>query len=143
MHPARPTATNARIPGLGVTEIKVLAALSRSPLGLSSARIVARQAGVSPTATSKALRALERRSLVRRQETVIAAGRPHAVQLFHANRHSGRWLELAPTLAQVLPPRRRRVIQRRVPPRLRHLFWNTAPTQLDLSCAGPYIARRL
>ncbi len=131
------------IPGLGVTEVKALAALSRSPLGLSSARVVASQAGVSPTAASNALRALEGRSLVRRQEAVIAAGRAHTAQLFHANRRSGRWLELAPTLAQVVPPRRRRVPQHRVPPRLRHLFWNTAPTQLDISSAGPYIARRL
>jgi hypothetical protein len=26
---------------------------------------------------------------------------------------------------------------------LRHLFWNTAPTQLDVFRGGPYIARRL
>lgn len=132
-----------RIRGLSVTEIKVLAALSRSPLGLASARVVASQAGVSPTSASKALRALENRSLVCRQEAVIAAGRAHTAQLFHANRRSERWLELAPTLAQVSPPRRRRVPQHRVPPRLRHLFWNTAPPQLDMNGAGPYIARRL
>ena len=31
----------------------------------------------------------------------------------------------------------------RVPARLRHLFWNTADSQLDVRHAGPYIARRL
>lgn len=31
----------------------------------------------------------------------------------------------------------------RVPLRLRHLFWNTAESQLDVRRAGPYIARRL
>jgi hypothetical protein len=30
-----------------------------------------------------------------------------------------------------------------VPGRLRHLFWNTADSQLDVSSSGPYIARRL
>jgi hypothetical protein len=30
-----------------------------------------------------------------------------------------------------------------VPGRLRHLFWNTAESQLDVSRAGAYIARRL
>jgi DNA-binding MarR family transcriptional regulator len=131
------------VPGLSVIEVKVLAALSRSPFGLSSARVVASQAGISPTAASTALRALKGKSLVRREDAVIAAGRARTVQLLHANRRAERWLELAPTLAQVLPPRRRRAPQRSVPPRLRHLFWNTAPTQLNVSRGGPYIARRL
>jgi hypothetical protein len=30
-----------------------------------------------------------------------------------------------------------------VPSRLLHLFWNTAPSQLDVERGGPYIARRL
>jgi len=33
--------------------------------------------------------------------------------------------------------------EKRVPKRLHHLFWNTAESQLDVSRAGPYIARRL
>jgi hypothetical protein len=31
----------------------------------------------------------------------------------------------------------------RVPPHLLHLFWNTAPAQLDVATSAPYIARRL
>ena len=31
----------------------------------------------------------------------------------------------------------------RVPARLRHLFWNTAESQLDVRRASPYVARRL
>jgi DNA-binding MarR family transcriptional regulator len=131
------------IPGLSVVEVKVLAALSRSPFGLSSARVVAGQAGVSPTAASRALRSLEHKDLVRREEAVIAAGRARTVQLLHANRRAERWLELAPALIRVLPARRAHAQPGRVPPRLRHLFWNTAPSQLDIGRAGPYIARRL
>jgi DNA-binding MarR family transcriptional regulator len=132
-----------RVPGLGATEVKVLAALSRAPFGLSSARVAATQAGVSPTAASRALQTLEGKDLVRREAIVIAAGRARSVELLHANRRAERWLELAPTLARVLPPRRDRPRQRRVPPRLGHLFWNTAPAQLDIDNGGPYIARRL
>lgn len=131
------------IPGLSATEVKVLAALARAPLGLSSARVLANQAGVSPTAASKALRSLEDKDLVRREEAVIAAGRARTVRLAHANRRSARWLEIAPALAQVLPPKRRSAHVSTVPPRLRHLFWNTAPAQLNVTRGGPYIARRL
>jgi DNA-binding MarR family transcriptional regulator len=131
------------IAGLSAIEVKVLAALSRSPFGLSSARVAAAQASVSPTAASKALKTLERKDLVRREATVIAAGRARTVELLHANRRAERWLEIAPTLARVLPPRRDHPSQQGVPRRLEHLFWNTAPTQLDLSRGGPYIARRL
>jgi DNA-binding MarR family transcriptional regulator len=132
-----------RAPGLSITEVKILAALARSPFGLSSARVVANQAGVSPTAAAGALRSLERKDLVRREEAVIAAGRARSVRLLHANRRTKRWLELAPVLAQVVPPTHRRSPVRSVPSRLRHLFWNTAPAQLNVSRSGPYIARRL
>jgi len=131
------------IAGLSAIEVKVLAALSRAPFGLSSARVVAAQAGISPTAASKALKTLEQKDLVRRKATAIAAGRARTVELLHANRRAERWLEIAPTLAQVLPAKRDRPTQQAVPRRLEHLFWNTAPTQLDLSRGGPYIARRL
>jgi DNA-binding MarR family transcriptional regulator len=132
-----------RVSGLDATEVKVLAALARSPFGLSSARVVAGQAGVSPTAASRALKTLERKDLVRREDAVIPAGRARAVQLLHANRRAERWLELAPILARTLPARLPHETPQEVPPRLRHLFWNTAPTQLNVSRGGPYIARRL
>jgi predicted transcriptional regulator len=131
------------VPGLDVTEVKVLAALARAPLGLASARVVAGQAVVSPTATSRALQTLQQKGLVRREDAVIAAGHARAVVLVHANRRTKRWLEIARALAAVRPPQRRRAPERSVPPRLRHLFWNTAPSQLKLDRGGPYIARRL
>jgi DNA-binding MarR family transcriptional regulator len=131
------------VAGLSAIEVKVLAALGRAPFGLSSARVVAAQAGVSPTAASKAVKTLEQKDLVRRDATVIPAGRARTVELLHANRRAKRWLAIAPTLAEVLPAKRDRPIQQAVPQRLKHLFWNTSPTQLDLNRSGPYIARRL
>jgi len=47
---------------------------------------------------------------------------------------------LAPVRPPVRPVAPR---EQRVPPALRHLFWNTAPAQLDVLRGGPYIARRL
>jgi len=131
------------IDGLSEVEVKVLAAVARAPLGLASVRVVGGQAVVSPTSASKALRSLEAQGLVYREPTTIAAGRARDVELLHANRMATGWLELAPRLATVRPPARELPRRRTVRPRLGHLFWNTAPSQLDIGSAGSYIARRL
>jgi Mn-dependent DtxR family transcriptional regulator len=135
---------SARIPGLTPTEVRVLAALRRAPLGVVSARAVACKAKVSPTAASRALKALKRKGLARSERTTIAAGRARQAELVHAERLSPRWEELTPLLARVCPPVRmfaERDVN--VPLRVRHLFWNTAPEQLTLERGGPYVARRL
>lgn len=135
-----------RLPGLSPTEVKVLAALRRAPLGLVSVRAAAGRAGVSPTAASQALRKLEGRRLVYREQRTIAAGRARSAQLWHASLLHPDWSELAAGLSQVRLPRRaarRRREDQRVPVRLRHLFWNAKPSQLDVRRAGPFIARRL
>ena len=100
------------IAGLSAIEVKVLAALSRAPFGLSSARVVAAQAGVSPTAASKALKTLEQKNLVRREATVIAAGRARTVELLTrtAERSAGwrsppHWLGYCPPSAIARPSR--------------------------------------
>ncbi len=135
---------SVRIHGLTSTEVKVLAALRSAPLGLASARAVAHRAMVSPTAASRALRTLKGKGLVASEPRTIAAGRARRVELFHAERLSPRWAELAPLLARVQPPAGTPTRHdTRVPARLRHLFWNTAPTQLQLELGGPHIARRL
>lgn len=131
------------IDGMTHAEVKVLAALARAPLGLVSARVVAGEAVVSPTAASAALKALEKRGLVVREPATIAAGRAREVELVQANRRAPEWSKLAPQLATVRPPAREHRRPRTVPARLRHLFWNTAPSQLDTRTAGSYIARRL
>lgn len=128
---------------LSPVEVKALAALSRSPLGVCSARKLARRAGLSPTAAARAFTSLAEKGLSRREQTTVAAGRARPMELLHAQRCSPRWPALAPQLRQVQPPRRPSAPTGRVPPALRHLFWNTAPAQLDVDHAGPYLARRL
>jgi hypothetical protein len=136
--------TDTRLPGLSRSEGRVLAALARSPRGLGSVRAVAARAAVSPTAAGKAIRELERRGLVNRERGWIAAGKARQVDLLTANVKAPEWPELAPRLAAIEPPRRGRSMrQRRVPIHLDHLFWNTAPSQLEVERAGGYIARRL
>jgi hypothetical protein len=134
----------ARVPGLTPIQVSVLAALRDAPLGLVSIRAVARRAGVSPTASARALEALLSEGLVRRVPTTLAAGSARPAELLHLNRRSPRWRRIAPLLAPVrapvLPVAPR---EQRVPLALRHLFWNTAPAQLDVLRGGPYIARRL
>lgn len=133
-----------RVPGLTRTEIKVLVGLSRAPLGLSSARTVAERAGVSPTAASRAIASLRARGFVTVQRRTLPAGRARTLDLIRLDYGSPRWQRIAGAIARARPPARpRKDPARRVPPRLGHLFWNTAPSQLDTQRAGGYIARRL
>jgi DNA-binding Lrp family transcriptional regulator len=129
--------------GLTRTQVRVLAALRSAPFGLTSARAVARRAGLSPTASARALKALLDDELVTRTEEVIAAGRAHEATVWRANLTHPHWVEIDPVLAKVEAPERRGSADERVPSHLLHLFWNTAPPQLDVRTAGPYIARRL
>jgi DNA-binding MarR family transcriptional regulator len=139
--------TTPRIGGLSPTEVKVLAALRRAPLGLVSARAAASRAGLSPTAASRALRGLERRKLAYRRRAALALGRARETELWHANVLDPRWSQIAEGLDGVRPAKRRPTPKEadrdRVPARLRHLFWNVDPAQLDTSRAGAFIARRL
>jgi hypothetical protein len=132
-----------RVAGLTPTEAKALAALSRAPLGLRSRRAVAERAGVSATAASRALGSLQSRELVFTRTLLIASGRVRRVTMWHANRLHPSWTQIAVQLAGVLPPQPVRSRSECVPPRLMHLFWNTAASQLSLAHGGPYIARRL
>jgi DNA-binding MarR family transcriptional regulator len=135
---------SVKVPGLTPTQVGVLAALRDAPLGLASIRAVARRAGLSPTAASRAVEALQDAGLVRREPTTIAAGSARPVKLLQLNRRAPRWTQIASLLATVrLPLRGDRVRDKRVPQSLRHLFWNTAEAQLNLQHGGPYIARRL
>src|ERR1019366_8038177 len=81
----------ASIPGLPPIQVSVLAALRDAPLGLASIRAVARRAGVSPTASARALDALLSVGLVKREPTVLAAGSARPAELLHLNRRAPRW----------------------------------------------------
>lgn len=132
------------VPGLTRTEAKVLAALSRAPVGLMSARAVARRSQVSPTAASGALEHLIARGLVLEEHRMAAAGAARAARILRANVAATEWPELAPALARVeVPTLAPAAPAKRVPPRLRHLFWNVAPGQLATDEHGPFVARRL
>lgn len=135
----------ALAPGLTRVETQVLAALARAPRGLLSQRSVARRAGVSPTTAARAFDALEKRGLVLREHELTALGHVRDVEVLRANVIAPEWPQLAPSLARVRAPSGRRPVhrRRRVPVELQHLFWNTAPSQLDVERAGGYIARRL
>lgn len=129
------------LPGFSQSEVAVLAALARAPLGLPSLRAVAARAGLSPTAASRAVASLARHGLVHERRERIAAGRAREVHMLYANRKHPDYDTLAPRLRRVVPPRPQPEF--RAPARLGHLFWNTNPAQLDVAHGGPYIARRL
>jgi len=141
---ARELGVTPPIPGMSRMDIQVLAALSRSPRGVSSAREVARRAGVSPTAAGRALARLVARGLITQTPLMLARGHVSEVTVYQVRFGSDEWLALAPVVAKVhLPERSSKPRAKRVPPRLLHLFWNTAPAQLDVDTSAPYIARRL
>jgi DNA-binding Lrp family transcriptional regulator len=132
------------VPGLSRVEVRVLAALSRSPRGVASVREAARRAEVSPTATARALARLSSEGLIARTPMMVARGRAGEATVYRVRFGSRGWLALAPVIARVrVQARPGGAHVKRVPPHLLHLFWNAAPAQLDVATSGPFIARRL
>jgi DNA-binding transcriptional ArsR family regulator len=141
---ARELGVTAPVRGLTRTEAQVLAALSKSPRGLASVREAARRAGVSPTAAGRALSRLSAQGLITQTPMMLARGRASQVPVYRVRFGSEAWAALAPAVAKVrLPGQADGQHAKRVPPHLRHLFWNTAPAQLDVATSALYIARRL
>jgi MarR family len=132
-----------QVDGLSRSETVVLAALRSAPFGLVSTRAAGRRSGLAPTSAGRALESLLAKGLVERAAETIAVGRTRETIVWRANVAHPRWPAIDTVLDRVRRPERRRCADRYVPRRLRHLFWNTARDQLDLSRAGPYIARRL
>jgi hypothetical protein len=89
------------------------------------------------------LKSLLAKELVVQTGEIVAAGRAQRIEVWYANIAHPRWPELDPVLDRVEPPDRPASPVTQVPRRLRHLFWNTAESQLDVRRAGGYIARRL
>lgn len=132
-----------RIPGLRRAQVIALAALARSPLGVRSARALARVSGLAPTAASLAIADLVDLSLAERRQATIAEGRARTVEIVCANVAHPRWPELAPRLAGVALCPVRRATPTRVPARLGHVFWNAPLRELDPATHGAYLARRI
>lgn len=132
--------------GLSGSEVAVLAALRSAPFGLVSARAVARRAGLSATTAARSLASLSAKGLAEQSDEMVAAGRAQEMRVWRANLQHRRWPDLDPILEQVERPEKsahQGSSGRYVPRHLRHLFWNTAKSQLDVERAGAYIARRL
>jgi hypothetical protein len=131
------------VDGLTRSETIALAALRNAPFGLVSARAVARRGGLSPTAATRALSSLLTKGLVLRTLETVAAGRAREMEIWRANITHPHWHRIDPILDQVESAQKPESATDRVPRHLRHLFWNTAKSQLDVNRSGAYIARRL
>lgn len=103
---ARELGVTVSVPGLSRVEAKVLAALSRSPRGVASVREAGRRAGVSPTATARALARLTTDDLVTQTPVMLARGRAAETAVYRVRFGSPQWLALAPVIARVRVPAR-------------------------------------
>lgn len=130
----------------GLTREAVLAArvISHAPLGVRSARALARLIGSSPTTASKVLRDLRTRGLVTQRTRTVASGRAVEVTEWVA-RDLGRWPQelLADVKAAALPVPPARKPAEKVPPRFHHLFWNVDVRALTLPADAAFVASRL
>lgn len=139
----RELGVSPRVGDLTVSQTAVLAALTRAPRGVASARAVARRAGVSPTSAAT-LVALSARGLARREQVTLARGRARRVGLWRADpAHPdlARWWE---ALARVRPPRAEAAASvSRVPRRFAHLFWTGNVDDIELPRDARFVARRL
>lgn len=134
-----------RVPGLRRSQVLVLAALSRAPLGLRSARAASRATGLSPTTAARALASLRALGLVAADERMLAEGTAVRATVWRLDATDPRWLAMAPTVARAVlpaspPPNRAAAL----PHRFWHLFWNVDPGTLDIAGrdAG-FVATRL
>ncbi|MGH9224739.1 MAG: hypothetical protein ACRD2W_13405 [Acidimicrobiales bacterium] len=126
-------------------EAFVLAALSRSPLGLRSARSVARRAAIAPSTATKALSVLKDAGLVREQTERVVEGRVTDIVVWSINWRSPEWKALARAVSAVVLPaaKTRPRKQRTVPSRFAHVFWNVDTSRLDVERDGVMIADRI
>ena len=92
------------LPGMSRIDAQVLAALSRSPRGVSSVREAARRAGVSPTAAGRALARLVAQGLITQTPIMLARGHASEVTVYQVRFGSDEWLALAPVVAKVQLP---------------------------------------
>lgn len=132
------------IPGLTREDVLVLAALGRRPLGLASARAVARAAGVSPTTAGRSLRRLVEKGYVARETIRVAEGKARDVAVWNVRWTGSSWFRVAEKVGQAnLPAEPARQARGGLPPRLAHLFWNEDIAALDLDRHASLVADRI
>lgn len=132
------------IPGLNRSETLILGTLARRPLGLRSARAVGRVAGLSPTAAARALRSLRELGYVEQRTARVPEGRARDVRIWTIRWGSSQWLSVASAAGKcLLPARPAGSVERGVPRRLAHLFWNVDVGALDPPRDARYIADRV
>lgn len=131
--------------GLSREEVFVLAALARSPLGLRSARSVARAASIAPASAAKALASLSEQGLVEERVQRVAEGDVRDIPVWKVAWRSPAWRTLSAAMAEVIlaAPRTEPPSQRSVPSRFAHLFWNEDTEKLDVERDGTLIAERI
>jgi hypothetical protein len=132
-------------PELRRVEGQILCALSHHPLGLCSARAVARAAQLSPTVAARLLPQLEVRGLVEQVVEQVVAGRVTELRLWRVRFTGSAWRAVAPQVARMrLPDAPVRPRPPRLPRRLHHLFWNDpAPERINLREDASMVAQRL
>ena len=92
------------IAGLTREDVLVLAALGRRPLGLRSARAVARAARVSPTIAGRSLRRLAAQAYVARLTVRVAEGAAKDVAVWVVRWTERPWQQVAGTIGQATLP---------------------------------------
>lgn len=122
-------------------ELRVLAALSFSPLGLRSFRAVAEKAGVSPTTASRLVTRLADEGYAVQREVKVASARARREKRWFAD--STRWSPDVRAAVRATRLRHRSPRQSNLPPDLQYLFWNAEPSALDARKNGSYMAARL
>lgn len=132
------------VAGLSREAVQALAALARSPLGLRSARAVARRAVLSPTTAERLLGRLLSAGLVVKERRRFVEGRVTEGDLWQVNWSSRRWSAIAATVGRAVLPRQRAPRGTdRFPRRLAHLVWNAEVATLDRHRHARYLAERM
>jgi hypothetical protein len=134
------------VEGLGREEVLTLAALSRRPLGLRSARAVARAAGISHGASTAALSRLEGMGCVMRKPRLVVEGCARSITEWEVCFLSPQWRRVASAISRVEVPRTdpRASKPAFLPRRFGHLFWDVPhPEQIDLRVKGATVAHRM
>ncbi|MHB8263777.1 MAG: MerR family transcriptional regulator [Acidimicrobiales bacterium] len=132
-----------KVEGLTREELFVLSSLYVRPFGLRSRRLVAVQAGISPSTASKSLNNLMHRGMVEHRHATEAVGSAREIDVWIL-RLIPYWLtdSYAAALRCTIPPVRIQAVGQdsRVPGRFRHLFWNADRKRLNTRDHGTAIA---